>query len=386
MAEGGDGKRSRAALPDHNGRRSAVTIYDVAARAGVSAMTVSRVINDHKYVSDGTREKVWAAVSALNFSPNLAARAARAGMVRIGALYSNPSSSNLGQFLMGAFQQSAESACQLLIEPSPAEVNPADAVKRLIGAGVDGVILPPPLCDSEALLDFTDDAGLAVLSFASATPNPRTSAVRIDDFNGARRMVHYLIELGHQDIAIILGDPLHSPAQHREAGYRAAMAEAGLMVKPGRMVQGYFTYRSGLEATHQLLESDDRPTAIFASNDDMAAGAAAVAHGLGIRIPDKLSVAGFDDTPVATTIWPELTTVHQPIAEMAARAVDILTDQVRRLKSGEETEPVQELASFEIIPRGSTAPPAAISARDNRTGGGATPEPGRSIRPKRSGR
>jgi LacI family transcriptional regulator len=359
MGEGGDAKRSRAAPTDQNGRRSAVTIYDVAARAGVSAMTVSRVINDHKYVSDGTRAKVWAAVSALNFSPNLAARAARAGMVRIGALYSNPSSSNLGQFLMGAFQQSAESACQLLIEPSPAEVNPADAVKRLIGAGVDGVILPPPLCDSEALLDFTDDAGLAVLSFASATPNPRTSAVRIDDFNGARQMVHYLIELGHQDIAIILGDPLHSPAQHREAGYRAAMAEAGLMVKPGRMVQGYFTYRSGLEATHQLLESDDRPSAIFASNDDMAAGAAAVAHGLGIRIPNQLSVAGFDDTPVATTVWPELTTVHQPIAEMAARAVDILTDQVRRIRPGEETEPVQELASCEIIPRGSTARPPA---------------------------
>lgn len=353
-------KKGKSPGASDSNRKSAVTIYDVASKAGVSAMTVSRVINDQKYVSEATREKVWAAVQALNFSPNLAARAARAGMVRIGALYTNPTSSNLGQFLMGAFQQSAESACQLLIEPCPSEVEPIDAIKRLISAGVDGLILPPPLCDSEEILDFTDNAGLVVLSFASATPNARTSAVRIDDFNGARQMTHYLIGLGHRDIAIILGNPLHSPAQHREAGYRAAMAEAGLTVKPGRLAQGFFTYRSGLDAAHGLLDGDERPTAIFASNDDMAAGAAAVAHGLGIRIPDQLSIAGFDDTPVATTIWPELTTVHQPIADMAARAVSILTDQVRRMKSGEAFAPVHELAGCAVVPRASTKSPQRI--------------------------
>lgn len=320
-------------------------------------MTVSRVINNHRYVSDSTRKKVWIAVDKLNFSPNLAARAARAGMVRIGALYSNPSSSNLGQFLMGAFQQSAESACQVLIEPSPSEVDPTEALQRLIDAGIDGVILPPPLCDSETVLDLADEAGLVALSFASATPSKRTSAVRIDDFNGARAMTKYLIDLDHEDIAIILGDPQHSPAQHREAGYRAAMAEAGLMVGEGRLLQGYFTYRSGLEAAQVLLESGNIPTAIFACNDDMAAGAAAAAHGLGITIPVELSVAGFDDTPVATTIWPELTTVHQPIAEMAARAVEILSDQVRRMRAGEKPDAVHEIARCEIVTRGSTGPP-----------------------------
>jgi LacI family transcriptional regulator len=358
MADRGEGKRRNSAVSDYNGRRSAVTIYDVAKAAGVSAMTVSRVINDHQYVSDTTREKVWAAVAELNFSPNLAARAARSGMVRIGALYSNPTSSNLGQFLMGAFRQSAEVGCQLLIEPSPPEVDPVEAVKRLADAGVDGVILPPPLCDSEAVLDRVDETGLIALSFASATPSKRTSAVRIDDFNGARAMTKYLIDLGHEDIAIILGDPQHSPAQHREAGYRAAMAEAGLKVGVGRLLQGYFTYRSGLEAAQRLLDAGDLPTAMFACNDDMAAGALAAAHGVGIKVPGQLSVAGFDDTPVATTVWPELTTVHQPIAEMAARSVDILADQVRRIRSGETPEPVQEIAACEIVARGSTAPPA----------------------------
>ena len=357
MADRGEGKRRSNAVSDHSGRRAAVTIYDVAKTAGVSAMTVSRVINDHQYVSDGTREKVWAAISELNFSPNLAARAARSGMVRIGALYSNPTSSNLGQFLMGAFQKSAEVGCQLLIEPSPSEIDPVEAVKRLADAGVDGVILPPPLCDSEAVLDRVDRAGLVALSFASATPSKRTSAVRIDDFNGARAMTRFLIELGHEDIAIILGDPQHSPAQHREAGYRAAMAEAGLKVGAGRLLQGYFTYRSGLEAAQRLLDAGDLPTAVFACNDDMAAGALAAAHGIGIKIPGQLSVAGFDDTPVATTIWPELTTVHQPIAEMAARAVDILADQVRQIRSAERPEPVHEIAKCEIVARGSTTHP-----------------------------
>ncbi len=205
------------------------------------------------------------------------------------------------------------------------------------------------------MLDRLDEEGLVALSFASATPGKRASAVRIDDFNGARAMTRYLIELGHEDIAIILGDPEHSPAQHREAGYRAAMAEAGLKVGPGRLLQGYFTYRSGLEAAQRLLNGSDRPTAIFACNDDMAAGALAAAHGAGIKIPAELSVAGFDDTPVATTVWPELTTVRQPIAEMAARAISILSDQVRSRRSGGTVEPVHELAGFEIIPRGSTA-------------------------------
>ena len=356
MADREAGKRKNSGPSDISGRRPAVTIYDVAKAASVSAMTVSRVINDHRYVSDRTRDRVWAAIADLNFSPNLAARAARSGMVRIGALYSNPSSSNLGQFLMGAFQQSAASGCQLLIEPSPPEVDPVEAVRRLVDAGVDGVILPPPLCDSEAVLDYLDQADVAGLSFASATPAKRISAVRIDDFNGARAMTRYLIELGHNDIAIILGDPQHSPAQHREAGFRAAMAEAGLIVGAGRLLQGYFTYRSGLEAAQRMLETENLPTAIFACNDDMAAGAVAAAHGLGIKIPGELGIAGFDDTPVATTIWPELTTVHQPIAEMAARAVSILTDQVRRRRSADTAEPVHELAGCEIVPRGSTAP------------------------------
>lgn len=359
MADKGDSKRTASADRDKDPvtRRSHVTIYDVARKASVSAMTVSRVINGHKYVKEATREKVWAAVDALNFSPNLAARAARSGMLRIGALYSNPSSSNLGQFLMGAFRQSAENACQLLIEPAPSEVDPADAVSKLIGAGADGIILPPPLCDSEPLLDMIEAKGLVALRFATATPNERASSVRIDDFGGARRMTEYLIGLGHQDIAFIMGDPQHSPAQHREAGFRAAMAQAGLNVGIGRIVEGAFTYRSGLDAAHVLLDGTDRPTAIFACNDDMAAGAAAVAHGLGIDIPQELSVAGFDDTPVATTIWPELTTVHQPISEMAARAVSILTDQLRRTRAGEPAEAQHELARSEIVPRASTAAP-----------------------------
>jgi LacI family transcriptional regulator len=130
------------------------------------------------------------------------------------------------------------------------------------------------------------------------------------------------------------------------------------------MPQGYFTYRSGLDVGRELLDCapGKRPTAIFASNDDMAAAIIAVAHGLDIRVPRDLSVAGFDDTPLASVLWPPLTTVHQPLAEMASKAVEIMTDHIRQARSGAEPGPVHYVAPFRIIERGSTAPPGEASS------------------------
>jgi LacI family transcriptional regulator len=336
-------------------RRPAVTIHDVARRAGVSAMTVSRVINDHKYVSTATTEKVNAAISELNYSPNLAARGLH-GLVRIGMLYSNPSSSNLGEFLMSAFREAGQIGCQLLIEPTLAHPNGTAAVMKLVEAGVDGIILPPPLCDSTEVLDTVRTAGVASLCFATAEPHSNASAVCIDDFEGARLMTQHLLSLGHRDIGFVLGDPSHSTARRREAGFRAAMAEAKISVRAAWVAQGYYSYRSGLEAAHALLEQRRRPTAIFACNDDMAAAVASVAHGLGIPLPSDLSIAGFDDTPVALTMWPELTTIHQPIAEMAAAAVSLIADQVRRTRAGEDVIVRHRLIGFTLVERASTAP------------------------------
>jgi len=134
----------------------------------------------------------------------------------------------------------------------------------------------------------------------------------------------------------------------------AGLHEAGIKADPKLVAQGYFTYRSGLEAAEKLLRLPRRPTAIFASNDDMAAATVAVAHRMGLDVPRDVTIAGFDDTPLATTVWPALTTVRQPIAEMAREAVKLLLDQIRRKRSGAEPEPVQKLLEFTLIPREST--------------------------------
>lgn len=347
-------------------RKSSATVHDVARHAGVSSMTVSRVVNGTR-VRDALRVKVQAAIEELNYIPNVAARAARSGSARIGILFSNPRSSNLGDFLMGAFQQSGKDGSQLVVEPVAAHPNSIDAVRKLVATGVDAMILPPPLCDSLEALDILWQARIPALSFATADPRSHSSAVLIDDFEGARAITRHLIDLGHQDIAFVRGDPNHSPALRREEGFRAAIAEAGLQVDPSRIAQGMFTYRSGLEVAPTLLDPEHgaRPTAIFASNDDMAAAITAIALGMGLRIPDDLSIAGFDDTPIASLIWPQLTTVHQPITDMAALAVEILTDYLRLRKNGGDSLAVRHhVAPFELRIRDSTGrhiPPATGS-------------------------
>lgn len=341
-------------------RRQSVTIHDVARHAGVSSMTASRVVNGAANVREALRRRVQAAIEELNYVPNLGARAARAGTMRIGVLFSNPRSSNLGAFLMGAFSESSRSGAQLFVEPVAGHPREVDAVSKLVALGIDGIILPPPLCDSIEAMEILRRAHIPALSFATADPRSHSAAVLIDDFQGARSMTQHLIDLGHRRIAFVRGDPGHSPALRREEGFRVAMAEAGLDVPAAWMPQGFFTYKSGLDVGRDLLECapEYRPTAIFASNDDMAAAIMAVAHGLDIRIPKDLSIAGFDDTPIASALWPQLTTVHQPIAEMAGTAVAMMTDIIRQRRAGAVPDVIHHLAPFALHSRDSTAPPA----------------------------
>jgi LacI family transcriptional regulator len=359
-----DDPRDKGGAGQTNGRKRSVTIHDVARHAGVSSMTASRVVSGSSKVSDELRKRVLASIAELNYVPNVGARAARSGATRIGVLFSNPRSSNLGAFLMGAFGESSRSGAQLIVEPVAGHAHELDAVKKVVSLGVDGVILPPPLCDSFDAFEILQRAHIPALCFASAMPRRHSAAVLIDDFEGARAMTRHLIALGHRRIAFVRGNPTHSPAIRREEGFRMAMAEAELDVGPDLIAQGDFTYKSGLEVGQQLLDRprEKRPTAIFASNDDMAAAIIAVAHGLDIRVPQDLSVAGFDDTPLASVLWPPLTTVHQPLAEMASKAVEIMTDHIRQARSGGEPEPVHHVAPFTIVERASTAPPGKAAA------------------------
>jgi LacI family transcriptional regulator len=332
------------------------TIYDVARAAGVSAMTVSRVMNGNTHVTDTTREKVMAAIASLNYQVNVAARAARVGTLRVGLLYSNPSAAFLSAFLVGAMDQCSQIGAQLILEHCGDQRSQRKAIDKLIANGADGILVPPPLCDSKAALKQLDEIGMPTVAVATARPAPTVSAVRIDDYQGALEMTRYLISIGHRDIAFIMGDPKHTPAQLRYKAFVDAMTEAGLPVPPERVGHGLFTYRSGLEAARALLGQRSRPTAIFASNDDMAAGVIAVAHGMHLRVPEDVAVCGFDDTPVATTVWPELTTIHQPIGDMARAAVDLVIEQIRERRNGEQVHAKHRLLPYTMVLRESTAP------------------------------
>jgi LacI family transcriptional regulator len=337
----------------------AATIHDVAARAGVSSMTASRAVSGSVPVRPELRERVMEAVKELKYRPNMAARAARTGSVRIGIVLTNPKSSILGEFLLGAYGESTRLGVHLLVEP--AIENPAElgALRRIIRTGVDGVILPPPLGDLAAALNLLRKENVAALAFATADSQPSIPAVSIDDFKGASLMTQHLIDLGHRRIAFVQGGLTHSPAQRREAGYRATMEKNGLPIRPSWVQPGDFTFKSGFEAASKLLTLSPRPTAVFSANDDMAAGVIALAHGMSLRLPDQLSVGGFDDAPLAATLWPPLTTIHQPIAAMASTAVQTITDFIRKIRAKETPSLMHYRMDCSFMPRSSTASPPA---------------------------
>ena len=330
------------------------TVWDVASRAGVSAMTVSRVINGITSVSAKNREKVMRAIDELNYQVNVAARAARVGTLRVGLLYSNPSEAFLSAFLVGALTECGQSGAHLILEHCDNLRSQRKAIDRLIDDGADGILVPPPLCDSKSALKMLSELGIPSVAVATAKPSPRMSAVRIDDYEAAQTMTKHLLALGHTDIGFIKGDPEHTPAQLRYQAFIDAMRDAGHNVPAERVAQGMFTYRSGLLAARELLSHPTRPTAIFASNDDMAAAVIAVAHGLHLQVPDDIAVCGFDDTPVATTVWPELTTIHQPITEMARSAVALLVEHIRSRRAGQSYMPQHRLMPYTLVEREST--------------------------------
>ena len=337
--------------------RKVATIADVSKLAGVSPMTVSRVVNGATNVRAATRDVVNAAIAALNYTPNQAARHLAGGQVlRIGVLYSYSSESYLNAFLVGLLNKASLAHVQLVLQKCESGEHEGEVVEELLANGIDGLILPPPFCDSRQLIDLITASGLPGVVVASGRPDRRLSAVSIDDRLAAYEMTRHLLSLGHQRVGFIIGHPAQTASARRLVGFRQAMADAGLAIDERLVVQGLFNYRSGLDAAEILLAQDPRPTAVFASNDDMAAATVAIAHRMGLDVPSDLTVAGFDDAPLATTIWPELSTVRQPIKEMAEAAVDLL---VREIRTPREGAGEQLLMDFTLIRRQSDAAPRA---------------------------
>jgi len=340
-------------------RTSAATIYDVARRVGVSPMTVSRVVNGESNVREETRAAVLKAMRELQFRPNKAARSlAGADETRVGLIYNNPSVAYFTEFLMGALEGSGRNGAQLVVDKCKIGdmQAAANAARNLIKNGVNCILLMAPLSESSELITELKGLGACMVGVATATFTGEITCVCIDDFRAAYDMTKYLINLGHKRIGFIKGHPTHSSSRQRTAGFEAAIREAGDRIEKPRVAQGYYSYRSGMEAADELLSGRVLPTAIFASNDDMASGVLSVAHRKGLDVPRDLTVVGVDDT-FAGSLWPALTTIRQPISDIASTAVDLLAQNLRNQRAGRETETQSVVIPHVLVERESSAPP-----------------------------
>ena len=303
------------------------TITDVAKRAGVSIKTVSRVMNNEANVTPATQEKVRTAARELNYAPNIAARRlASSRSFLIALLYDNPSPGYAANIQKGASRACRQSGYHLVVEPldlnDPSMLeNIEDLVRQL---PVDGIILTPPLCDNGDIVSILTRQNIPYIPVAPSRSHGDRTIVKMDDVKAAREMTEYLISLGHTDIAFVKGHPRHSASALRFEGYRDAMRRAGLRINPNYIMDGEFTYKSGVAAARALFSQETLPSAVFASNDDMAVGMIATTREFGLSVPDDISIAGFDDDPSAQIVWPSLTTIQQPVAEMGFQAAKLL--------------------------------------------------------------
>jgi LacI family transcriptional regulator len=334
------------------------TIDDVARLAGVSIKTVSRVFNREPNVRGKTRDKVVAAAETLNYQPNLSARQLASNRTfLVGMLYDNPNPENENDYVTavqsGSLQACREHGYNLLINPCRA--NSPDLTREVVGLHrqVDGFIVLQPLSDLQSLNELLLENGIACVR-VSQRPFDGFPWISVGDEHAADEMTEYLLQLGHRRIGFIVGHPEHGQSHDRLAGHCRALKRHGIDCSGDLIEQGRFDYESGRSCARNLLSSTTPPTAIFASNDPMAMGVLSAAHEMGFDVPGKLSVAGFDDSPMARHAWPPLTTVRQPIAEVARLATEEL---MKRLHGGSESDSHHCLQA-ELVRRASTASPA----------------------------
>ena len=335
----------------------ASTINDVARAAGVSIKTVSRVLNGEPYVREETRLKVTEAAERLNYRPNISARALAGGRAYlVGLYYDNPSPGYLSEVQLGAISACRRAGYHLLVEE--VILDEPDLTRRVeaLSATVkmDGVILSPPVCDNIEVLDALDEAGVRYVRIAPVKQLERAPYVYMDDHRAAYEMTGYLLSLGHREIGFVMGHPAHAASRLRYEGFLAAMKDAGCSVPEAWVQPGEFTFRTGLAAGEAILQGKSRPTAVFASNDDMALGVMTAAHRLGLAVPTQLSVVGFDDSPSAQVIWPQLTTIRQPTSAMAATAADMVIARAGG-RGRSDDGPDARLLEFELVIRDSAA-------------------------------
>jgi LacI family transcriptional regulator len=342
------------------------TIKDVALEAGVSAMTVSRVVNRKGNVKQATIDKIDAAIAKVDYRPNMGARRLSGGRTyQMLMIFNNPNITWTAEVLIGMMHACHKIGYHLMIEgvgdyegDRVGEPIDYEEITELVDRSrVDGVILLPPLCFDKRVLQIVREKAVPCVRIAGTPARDLDLRVYVDNFAGAYEITDYLISLGHKNIAIVNGPSDFVASALRYEGFAAALRDHGLKLPECNLKNGKFDVQSGNVCGRELLRMDNRPTAIFAANDEMAAGVLAAAQESQIRVPKQLSVVGFDDAPIARSVWPKLTTIHQPLRAMGENAVDLLDRYIRQI-NGETAETVQPnvLLDYELRVRQSTGP------------------------------
>ena len=332
------------------------TINDVARIAEVSKKTVSRVINKSPLLSEKTRKRVEKVIADIGYVPNPQARALalRRNFV-IAAIHDNPNAQFLVNVQQGVLDGLAGSDFNLMVKPvdrkSP---NITEDIRDFLERQRPyGVVLLPPISENDEIARLCDDLGCRYVRMGSVKLDEAEHTVSSNDREAVREAVSYLIEKGHRRIALIEGPSGFTSPRERRAGFEEAMASAGLEVDEALVRPGSYTFESGVSAGQALVELENRPTAIFACNDEMAIGAMIAARRSGLLIPEDVSIVGFDDTPLSSHVWPSLTTVRWPIVDMARTAA-------KKLISPDDAEAnATWLLPSALIERSSVVPPAA---------------------------
>lgn len=333
----------------------ASTIKEVARAAGVSVATVSRVINNSGPVNDETRRRIQEAAEALNYVPNSAARSLITARTHtLGVLLPDLYGEFFSEVIRGIDQTARSGEYHLLVSSSHNEQPDIEASLKAMRGRVDGLIVMSPHV-SAAVLTQSLPATLPAVLLNCAVEGKAFDSVGIDNRGGATSMVRHLQELGHRRIAVIKGTANNFDSKERLEGFRKLMREAGTY-DPELETEGEFTEESGYRGTKRLLGRTDRPTAIFAFNDSMAAGALSALQEAGLRVPEEVSVGGFDDVPMAGYLNPSLTSVRVPIAALGASAMDRLLEAIRKQNRHQRETRTLETT---LVVRRSTGPAAS---------------------------
>lgn len=332
------------------------TITEVAAHAGVSIKTVSRVMNNYEHISAKMRDKVRASIQELNYEPSSIARQMRMGdQLSIGMLYGDPSSgyqARLNHAMLAACSDARRYLAVELFDEKSTEWR-KQVESFLDRTRVRNIVLVPPMCDSSDLHALLKERGVRFALISPSRPVSGASSIAMDDRLAAMEMTQHLIDLGHKRIGHIGGDAGHVATLLRHQGYEEAMVRAGLGRPDGSLIEtGRFNFKEALDCADRMLTCANRPTAIFAANDEMAAAVVMTANRLGLNVPGDLSVAGFDNTPISQTIWPELTTVSQPFAAIAKEAVRLSDAQ----PAGSSGVSATQVLPHKLLIRDSTGP------------------------------